>query len=117
MEQPVIREVSVQKKRILEAAKVSTHANECLRKLFPEVFAEAAIDLQKLKLKSGCYYPGDGFFECESLKDALGIDRQPMSVRTQNEYAGKAFWLSADFGWELKKDSANQLCLVITKKS
>lgn len=45
-----------------------------------------------------------------------GQHRTMIGVRWSQEYENKAFVLSCDFDWEIKKDSKNVLCLIPTNK-
>lgn len=66
----------------------------------------------------------------EGLGLKLGIDKsvivpytsvyidgkEALAVRVGGEYCDKAFYLSINFNWEMKKDNAGHLCLIPTKK-
>jgi len=86
-------EVKTTKERILEAASKCSTAKETLKTLFPEVFVEdKSVEVPDEVLKG---------FICR---------------RDSGEFAHKAFFLTTGYNWELKKDSADVLILIPTKK-
>ena len=44
------------------------------------------------------------------------IENTLLKVRNGNEFKNKAFFISPDYNWEIKKDSVGELCLIPTKK-
>lgn len=99
------------KERILEAASKCSAAKETLKDLFPTAFEDDKyFDLSKLPNNN--YY----LFSNEDAKAAGFFNNELLQIRTLEEYANKAFYLDYRYNWELKRDSADQLVLIPTKK-
>lgn len=80
---------------ILKAAKVSKKAREILEDTFPKLFEEA----KYLNLRNYTY-----------------CDNNFFQIRNGGKYKDKAFFLTDDYNWEIKRDIHNTLCLIPTKK-
>jgi hypothetical protein len=75
-----------------------------------EEITDKSVDLAKLGERS--YY--SQLIQNKFRSNLSGIPI--IAVRSKEEYADRAFYLDPDFNWELKKDNANTLCLIPTKK-
>lgn len=42
--------------------------------------------------------------------------RAAIEIRSSGSFTNKAFWLSSDYDWVVRKDDANELCLIPLKK-
>jgi hypothetical protein len=80
--------LQVRKDRVLAAAAKCSDAKRILQEVFPEAFEAEALTIKKI----------DNY----------------LTIRSGGEYRDKAFYLSAGFKWEIKRDSVNALCLVPT---
>ena len=69
------------------------------------------------KLASGLSFEEDKSVDLTKLStaDCYGFNGA-ISIRVVNEYAGKSFFLNRNYNWEIKPDSAGDLCLIPTKK-
>ena len=114
MEQPVLQDVTVTKSRILEAAKVSEHAKQTLKTLFPEVFTE-----EKYFNLDALGFRYDTIFTTKQAMAAGFRNNHFLQVRSVYEYSGKGFYLqtSGNIIWELVKDRAGETILLPTRKS
>jgi len=100
-----------EKEGILKAARVSKKAKGILEKAFPKVFEkDKYFDLDKLS--SNKYF----IFSFNNAIMAGFMDNDFFQIRRHGEYAGRAFFLSNSYNWELKKDKVGKLCLIPTKK-
>lgn len=102
---------TTKKEALLEAAEVSEKAKEILKKEFPEVFeSQMFFDVNKL-------LPGKRhIFSMESSLEAGFDDDEFFAIRGGGIYKNKAFYLSDDCDWELRRDDWGSLCLVPTRR-
>lgn len=105
-------ELKVTKENVLKAAEKCSTAKQVLKEMFPEAFEDDKyFILTKLSRTKDAV-----LFTDEDATSAGFIDNQFMQIRSRGEYAGKAFFLSKLYEWEMKIDSRGDICLIPTKK-
>lgn len=98
---------------------LKAHAAACsswkqqIEEQFPDLFKKE-VDLLKLKVNTSLS-DKHKIFTTESVIDAVNHSHL-LEIRNYGKYAGKAFWLSNEFNWEIKYDENKMMCLVPTKE-